>query len=139
MKFKFKHLLLATALFITPLTFINQDKADAASAEIESGIYFVNQTTNLGEYYSFEAWSQLNNIQRGQLIVKYGQQNIKAYLKPLDRIASLKDIADAQSPFLDASRIYQEKDLPGEFVNFETGEIISGGEITTSFEVTGIE
>ncbi|PIC56138.1 hypothetical protein CSV80_15850 [Sporosarcina sp. P12(2017)] len=138
MKKKIASLLFSVGL-AGSLLFTSTVITHAADTKIESGIYFVS-TTSTGEYYSFPTWSNLTSTQRGLLIVKYGQSNIKPYLQPLNKITSLEKIAQSGKPFLEASTNYQLNDLPGQFKDFETGKIIdTGADVNENFEVVSID
>ncbi|PID02454.1 hypothetical protein CSV67_09130 [Sporosarcina sp. P2] len=138
MKKKITSLLLSIGL-ASSLLLTSVATTHAAETKIESGIYFVSSTST-GEYYSFPAWSNLTSTQRGLLIVKYGQSNIKPYLQSLNKVTSLEKIAQSGKPFLEASSNFQSNDLPGQFKDFETGKIIdTGATVDEEFSVIGIE
>ena len=125
---------LTVSLFITSSVTTN-----AEEIQMKDGIYFV-KSTSIGEYYSFPAWSNLTGVQKGLLLVKYGQSNIKPYLKSLNKVASLEDISKTRKPFLGASKDYQPGDLPGQYRDFETGNIIiTDSSIEGDFGVVDIE
>lgn len=123
MKKKITSLLLSVGL-TGSLLFTSSITAVAADNKVESGIYFVSSTST-GEYYSFPTWSSLTAPQKGLLLVKYGQSNIKPYLQSLDKITTLEKISQSGKPFLESSKAFQSNDLPGSFKNFDTGEIIN--------------
>ncbi|MEK5039908.1 hypothetical protein [Sporosarcina sp. FSL K6-3457] len=135
---KKKLLILASTLALVPAMAIPA-QVNAAEQQLPSGIYFINTDGSQGEYYSYPAWSDLAVAQKGILIAKYGQKNIKPYLPSLNKIASLDDISQSGQPFLSASSNYVPGDLPGEFKDYETGEVISSSPAEENFEVIGIE
>lgn len=135
---KKKLLFLASTLVLIPAVIVPA-QINAAERQLKDGIYFINTNGSQGEYYSFPAWSSLTGTQKGILIAKYGQKNIKPYLSSLNKIASLDDISKSGKPFLNASSDYTLGDLPGDFKDFETGDIISSSPVDSDFEVVGIE
>lgn len=134
---KKKSLILASTLVLVPAIVIPA-QVNAADQQLKSGVYFINADGSQGEFYSYPAWADLNPAKKGALIQKYTNKNIKAYLPVTNAIASFDDIAKSGKPFLEASSKYVSGDLPGEFKDFETGEIISGSQ-DEHFEVTEIE
>lgn len=116
---------LATA-FAIPAIAVPATALASETTPLDSGLYFNDVNGGQGEYYSFPAWAALSDTERGLLISKYGQENIQILLNAegYSKIATLKSISDASKPFNEASVDYEEGNITGEFINYETGESI---------------
>ncbi|MEK5039907.1 Ig-like domain-containing protein [Sporosarcina sp. FSL K6-3457] len=124
MKKKLPLAALAAALVVPAVVAPIQGFADAV-AQIESGLYFNGAEGERGEYYTFEDWADLSPVEKGVLVDKYGTGNIQVYLKQLNKVTTLKAIADQEKPFLDVAEELQENEIVGDFTNGATGEDFS--------------